>query len=147
MGIIISMSKKMDLGIRPKCSVDGCNNDCQVVGKRKDGTRTFRKVCQQHHVEYCASNRGMTVTEWTNSFHPYRDRRKDYCENIDGRLGFICTTNVVWTGMLDVDHIDGDSSNNADENLQTLCRCCHAFKTNVNEDYKTPGRKALGIKY
>ena len=86
-------------------------------------------------------------TEWTNSFHPYRDRRKDYCENIDGRLGFICTTNVVWTGMLDVDHIDGDSSNNADENLQTLCRCCHAFKTNVNEDYKTPGRKALGIKY
>ena len=148
MAIILHMSKKMDFGIRPKCSVDGCDNDCQVYGKRKDGTRTFRKICQQHHVEYCATNKGMSVTEWTNSFHPYRKYRKDYCENIDGRLGFICTTNIVWDGMLDVDHIDGNALNNDDaSNLQTLCKCCHAYKGNMNKDYLTPGRKALGIKY
>ncbi|WP_081280931.1 HNH endonuclease signature motif containing protein [Stenotrophomonas maltophilia] len=29
----------------------------------------------------------------------------------------------------EVDHIDGDDSNNADSNLQPLCRPCHSAKT------------------
>ncbi|EKZ1926205.1 TPA: HNH endonuclease signature motif containing protein [Stenotrophomonas maltophilia] len=29
----------------------------------------------------------------------------------------------------EVDHIDGDDSNNADSNLQPLCRTCHSTKT------------------
>lgn len=29
----------------------------------------------------------------------------------------------------DVDHIDGDSGNNADDNLQSLCHSCHSAKT------------------
>lgn len=84
---------------------------------------------------------------YTNSKHPYLRYRKDYCENIDGRLGFTCTTTIEWDGMLDVDHIDGDPSNNTPENCQTLCKCCHAYKTWKEKDYLTPGRKALGIKY
>jgi 5-methylcytosine-specific restriction protein A len=28
-----------------------------------------------------------------------------------------------------VDHVDGDSSNNRDDNLQVLCRSCHSQKT------------------
>ena len=132
MGDIIKMSNRMDFGIRPKCSIEGCDNDCQVHGKRKDGTRTFRKICQQHH-----------YLTW----HPYYGHRKDYCENVDGRLGFKCTTSIMWKGMLDVDHMDGNPSNNDISNLQTLCKCCHAYKTNVYGDNMTPGRKALGIKF
>ena len=34
--------------------------------------------------------------------------------------------------VLDVDHIDGNHSNHAPENLQTLCKFCHRFKTRLD---------------
>lgn len=36
--------------------------------------------------------------------------------------------------QLDVDHINGDHSDNSIENLQTLCANCHRLKTKLNED-------------
>ena len=38
--------------------------------------------------------------------------REEYCENIDGRLGHVCTTTIVIDGQLQVDHIDGNPGNN-----------------------------------
>jgi 5-methylcytosine-specific restriction endonuclease McrA len=76
----------------------------------------------------------------------YKKFRKDYCENIDGRLGFVCTATIVepmW--QLDADHIDGDPTNNTEDNIQTLCKCCHAVKTKDSQDYLTDGRKTLKI--
>ena len=91
-----------------------------------------------------AKNAGFSsVSEYANQFHPYRKHRKNYCENIDSRLGFKCTTTVVCDGMLDVDHKNGRPDDNRPQNLQTLCKCCHAYKTNVKKDYATPGRKML----
>jgi hypothetical protein len=83
------------------------------------------------------------VIDWKNSTHPYRKYRKDYCENIDERLGFECTTTIAWSGMLEVDHINGMPFDHRPRNLQTLCKCCHAYKTNVFKDYATPGRKKI----
>lgn len=99
-------------------------------------------------LDYIAVAKGFkNHVDYTNSKHPYLKWRKEYCENIDGRLGYICTSTIVWLGQLDVDHKDGDPSNNAEKNCQTLCKCCHAYKTNQEKDWLTPGRKALGIKY
>lgn len=83
------------------------------------------------------------LTEQRNSTHPYKRFRKDYCENIDGRLGYKCTSTIVWDGMLDVDHKNGRPNDNRERNLQTLCKCCHAYKTNKSKDYATIGRKRL----
>ena len=103
---------------------------------RKDGTPHYRKTCSKHHhIKY-------TMGDWV-----YKINRKNYCENIDGRLGFVCTTTIIdpeW--QLDVDHIDGDPSNNDPENHQTLCKCCHPIKTRDERDHLSPGRKILGIK-
>jgi len=87
------------------------------------------------------------ITDYTNSKHPYLKYRKDFCENTDGRLGFTCTTTIIWSGQLDVDHKDEDPRNNDPQNLQTLCKCCHAVKSNqfIKKYGVTPGRKSLGV--
>jgi hypothetical protein len=50
-----------------------------------------------------------------------------------------------FVGMLDRDHIDGNPDNEPEDgsNFQTLCKCCHAYKTIKNKDYLTPGRKKI----
>lgn len=45
-------------------------------------------------------------------------------------------------GMLDVDHIDGNRSNNNIRNLQVLCVWCHALKTRKISD-----RSSAGLEY
>ena len=99
------------------------------------------------------------ATDYKNSKHPYLQYRKKYCENNDGRLGFACITKLhtqetlnsiglkhwrPWH-FLQVDHIDGNSSNNDPNNLQTLCSDCHRIKTYTNKDHATPGRKTLKL--
>jgi hypothetical protein len=110
------------------------------------------------HLKQQALDAGFeSYTDWTNSKHPYLRFRKTYCENQDGRLGFKCTfvpptkeqlalmpnVETSFRGWLHVDHIDGNPFNPKEENLQTLCACCHIIKTAVFKDYATPGRKTL----
>ena len=121
------------------CETEGCTNLGRNIGKNKDGTIKRANICEMHFgIKYQRNG-------W-----PYKIHRKKYCENIDGRLGFKCTTTisnlVPWEMQLDADHKDGNPSNNSKENIQTLCKCCHAIKTHSNKDYLTEGRKAKGIK-
>lgn len=146
---------------RPFCHTDGCFNYAAPTLYLDDGRVRWRKWCNQCHQTRTAAKHGLkkiseitakragfdNVTDFKNSIHPYRKHRKNFCENIDGRLGFTCTTTIVWAGMLDVDHKDGNPANNSEDNLQTLCKCCHAYKTNQEQDWSTPGRKELGITY
>ena len=154
----------------PICQTPGCGRWALRQRWNKNGTPGWRKWCQECHddktaARYAAKTPGASwvktvndvvahkngfnnLTDYLNSKHPYRQHRKNYCENINGSLGlgYNCTTTIAWEGMLDVDHIDGDPSNNDPSNLQTLCKCCHAHKTNEKRDFRSPGRKAMGIK-
>jgi 5-methylcytosine-specific restriction endonuclease McrA len=120
-----------------QCSVEGCNKLGQHMGRyRKDGSPKRRATCAKHH----SINYGLNGWE-------YKQHRKTYCENTDGRLGFTCTSTIVdaeW--QLDADHINGNPSDNRPENIQTLCKCCHPIKTKLEGDYLTAGRKAYGVK-
>jgi cytochrome c2 len=93
-------------------------------------------------LEQRAADAGFTtVADYLNSNHKYR-RFKKYCENTDGRLGYYCDYTKLLTAQLEVDHIDGNPKNNVETNLQTLCKMCHCYKTAMNKDYSTPGRKS-----
>jgi len=119
---------------RPRCTIPGCTKSGAAFGYyQKDGTPLFRKYCHKH----------VAIKYGTNGWD-YKIYRKDYCENIDGRLGFNCTTNIIEPELqLDADHIDGNPLNNDPKNIQTLCKCCHAIKTNQSQDYLTLGRRSL----
>lgn len=116
----------------PTCNAAGCKKKTNLMGTDSRGNPLYTVYCPDHF----------------NLSTAYAAVRKNYCENIDGRLGQVCTSNIWWEGMLDVDHIDENPTNNNPSNLQTLCKCCHAYKGNqfIKENGVTPGRKTLGIK-
>lgn len=107
------------LNTSPKCQIKGCDNYADNAGYGK-----YHKLCSSHH------KGKYLMGDWR-----YKQHRKDFCENVDSRLGFKCTTTILapnW--QLEVDHKDGDNYNDEVDNLQTLCACCHKYKTMLNEE-------------
>lgn len=100
--------------------------------------------------EYCrnlvqnrADAMGVSVTAYRRSIHKSRRHILDYCENVDGRLGFKCTTTIIVDcGMLHGDHKNGVPWDHRPSNLQTLCSCCHSYKSHIFKDYASVGRRA-----
>jgi len=110
----------------PKCKVPGCENRADNSGYGR-----YHLRCSSHHKGKYKMN------DWI-----YKQHRKDFCENIDGRLGYTCTTTIVapnW--QLEVDHINGDGEDHRIENLQTFCACCHRYKTMLNEENLSPEKR------
>lgn len=105
--------------MRPICTKDKCNNLCKPNGYKRNGDRTYYKLCSPHlKYKYDSSYR-------LNVYDGYiKKERCDYC-------GFKC----LHSCQLDIDHIDGNHENNELSNLQTLCANCHRLKTYVNRDW------------
>ena len=95
---------------RPKCKCGG------PVGIK--GTGTTGKIYWQSGCDNCRRKA--------------RKHKKDFCQE--------CGYKPRDKAKLDIDHIDGDRSNNDIKNLQTLCKSCHKIKTIENEDHKKHGR-------
>ena len=142
-----------------------CGDITHRVGKRKSDGAVLRMkdLCTKHHQENLANRHGKknygtliantagfeSMASYANSTHPYRKYRKDYCENIDGRLGFKCTTKItedmIKAGVLEVDHIipRTKGGTNDEENLQTLCCNCHKMKGWLFEDSNSSSDKYM----
>jgi 5-methylcytosine-specific restriction endonuclease McrA len=99
-----------------KCAWEGCEKNRAKQGS-KNGKVYYFLWCSAHRADR------------------YQRHKKDYCENIDKRLGFMCDALPMFPEMLEVDHIDGNRKNNKLENLQTLCANCHQYKT-LTQDTK-----------
>ena len=110
----------------PKCVVKDCDSRADNAGYGN-----YHKLCSAHH------KGKYNMAGWH-----YKNERKDFCENINGALGFVCTTTIKapnW--QLEVDHKDGDHNNDNLENLWTLCACCHRYKTMLNEENLAPEKR------
>ena len=94
-------------GRRPMCE---CGKPVRSKGRTTTGLRLWDRKC--------------STCRWST----YTRYKKDHCE----LCGFIAVHRV----QLDVDHIDGDHTNNDVENLQTLCANCHRLKTQTNNDHQ-----------
>lgn len=67
----------------------------------------------------------------TNCKYHARKNKKDYCEKCGG------------TEKLELDHIDGNRSNNNINNLMTLCSKCHWDKTLKHKEGRGPEHEAM----
>ena len=89
-------------------------------GRNRMGQDVFRAQCANCHMKRHGTHaRGYSV------------HKGDTCE----RCGFVPEHSC----QLDVDHVDGDHSNDAPENLQTLCANCHRLKTIMEKDHLPRG--------
>lgn len=103
------------------------------------------KAAPKHRVKYPAARRHCPPT-------PSRQARRALATNSAAWLALrqqvlnreplcrCCAARGVIRAATDVDHIDGDASNNDDANLQPLCRRCHSRKT-AREDGGFGNRK------
>ena len=118
------MSELLDI---PICVNIGCNREVAYSATYKSGAKRWRPVCSRCHL---ASYGAKPLDEGIVAI------KKQYCENMDGRLGYASTATIPYPGALELDHIDGDRCNNVEQNIQTLCKVCHSYKSHKNNDYK-----------
>jgi 5-methylcytosine-specific restriction endonuclease McrA len=92
--------------VRDLCS---CGRPQRSKGVTQSGLKLFDRLC------------------WKCRENGYRLLKGDKCEF----CGFV----PIHPVQLDVDHIDGDHTNNNIDNIQTLCANCHRLKTQMNNDH------------
>ena len=99
-----------------QCINEGCFKDRHPIGNGRT-----RAVCYRCY--------GAQRKKWDYNPGVKPFVKKDYCENIDGRLGYKCTATIIDKCQIDMDHIDGENNNNQKSNIQSLCSNCHRYKS------------------
>lgn len=132
------MSKKQkNIGPNhPKCANIGCTEYAAVRHVNINGSVRFRPHCN-----HCQG------ASWGRHDHKpgVRPFKTGKCCNHDGHLGFECAINwstlPTWAkGLTEIDHVNGDNSNNDLSNLQELCVICHKLKGQKNGDFNPKKR-------
>lgn len=96
---------------------------CNKNPQKSRGNGKYRSLCSLCDKKEFSpqSRRKSSIKVVDRKRRPYRKHVKDKCQKCGFIPEHIC--------QLDVDHIDGDHSNNDFGNLQTLCANCHRLKT------------------
>jgi hypothetical protein len=111
----------------PKCKVEKLLEDFYV--KKKTGRpHSYCKSCNKNQVTEWKEKEPRKALELRRKYYknkrPYSAYKKAFCE----RCGFIPEHSC----QLDVDHQDENHSNDATENLVTLCANCHRLKSRAH---------------
>jgi len=96
---------------------DGCSNK-----QSQASVNLYRPLCTS-----CHQKRYGLLRNWRKKSRAFR---KTYCEQ--------CGPEITYHEcQLDVDHIDGNSTNDDPLNYQTLCANCHRLKTYLGRDWES----------
>ena len=114
----------------PKCVNDGCDRNVAIRHWSAQGDPSLKTECSK-----CYNTRIKNIPIDGIVYH-----KKNYCENCDGILGFICPMDKsryleFSCHIYHLDHIDGNHHNNTLENLKTFCSICHTRKGKENGDF------------
>ena len=111
--------------MRPICINLGCGKPVTYSHKDEQGNERWRI--------HCGHCQAASWGKWPHrvGVTPYK---KDMCSNVDSKLGFPCVIDwklVKSSGFkisTEVDHKNGDPTDNRPRNLQELCGICHKEK-------------------
>jgi hypothetical protein len=140
-GVIVTRMKMID-GVAVEVK-ETCGNSAHIMRYHKiTKIPSYRKIrgFKDGESYYCCYTCHMARTpklKYDDNIRrgsSYKNHKGQTCENKDGRLGYKCTTTIIDSCQLNVDHKDGDHQNNNPDNLQTLCSCCDAYKTKMFRD-------------
>lgn len=115
-------NKRVKSGLRPEC------NTCRKIEAAKaykDNPEQFLVRNAKWKAKYPERAEQARIESELNA-KPYRRHKQNSCAT--------CPFVALDSCQLDVDHIDGNHSNNDPSNLQTLCANCHRLKTKLNQD-------------
>lgn len=122
------MSKILEF--RPTCINKGCGKPVTYSYKNPDGTHRWKPVCN-----HCAKAQ-TGAQSYAYGVTPYRT---GVCENQDSRLGFPCPVNHKLLpedmNLTEIDHKNGDHTDNRKSNIQELCTVCHKIKGRLSGDF------------
>jgi 5-methylcytosine-specific restriction endonuclease McrA len=114
----------------PICINVGCNIPVSVRHWTTQGDPSLKTECGR-----CSNFRKKKRNISGIIFH-----KKDFCENKEGILGFVCPMDPSRylefpCDIYHMDHLDGNHHNNTIENVKTFCSICHTRKGKENGDF------------
>lgn len=122
--------------------------NCLYCGKLK----TFRP--KQSTGKYCSNacqqayQYDRRIEKWKAGEEIYEDTIKKYLA--DKKEGCYTCGLTEWRGKpitLELEHIDGNSSNNKEENLELICPNCHSQTDTYKGKNKGKGRHSRRLRY
>jgi len=127
----INLNKWIEQGKKiPNCINKGCKNTVAIRHWSVQGDPSLKSECSR-----CSNARIKNKNIEGVIFH-----KKNYCENKDKILGFICPMDKdryseFPSDIYHMDHLDGNHHNNDLNNLKTFCAICHTRKGKESGDF------------
>lgn len=129
---------------------------CLNCGKELNKTKnTYHKYCsnhceQEHHYKqwvnkYKVDNSIAKSTKWGQIPSPLKRYIFDKYENKCCICGWSEINPYTNTLPLEIDHIDGNSENNSEENLRLICPNCHSLTSTYRDANRGKGRNITWI--
>lgn len=114
-----------------------CSNKCQFIFQRK-------KYIEEWKAGSKTGNIGITARNISTKLRKYLfDKYNNKCSECGWNKKHPQSGNIP----LEVDHIDGNSENNLEDNLRLLCPNCHALTPNFKNLNHGNGRQWRNKKY
>lgn len=125
-----------NIGYKKTCLVDGCEKEIRTKNK-KHAKYCSRECHKKHEYDTFVDDWKNGIVDGSTKVGASKTIRRYLHEKLDSKCS--CCGISEWMGnpiTLEVEHIDGDSKNNTEENLTLLCPNCHS---------QTPTYKAKNV--
>lgn len=136
-------------GTATKCYCKNCGKD---ITYQKGGKKIYcSNKCQQEYIykewirKYKEDNSIAKNTRWGKIPSPLREYIFNKFNHKCCKCGWSEVNEFTNTIPLEIDHIDGNSENNSEDNLQLLCPNCHSLTSTYRGANRGFGRNITWI--